>query len=408
MIECTNADTSVVVVDSIMGSGKTSWAMQYINEHTDENILYVTPYKTETERIQANVHRPIHLPMHIGTKTKLENISKLLSYGTDIATTHELFKHFDDVCRQALTENKYTLFLDEAIVPVTQFVLEHKDDMLYLQKTNDISIDDETGRVDWIGDRKELDTRFNDICQLAHDGRLFRVDDSFYVWQYPPEIFDLFDKVYVMTYLFDGTVLKYYFDLYHINYKRASITRGTDSFELVDYYQPDKSAIRQKVHIYMNDDLNNNFKQTNYSLSANWFKQHKRNSQAISQIQRNLYNLFRHKYDADSKDILWTTFKDAKHRLKGKGYTNGFISCTARATNDYKNRHYLAYCVNIFFHPEIKKFFSSRGIEVDEDMYALSEMLQWIWRSAIRENEDIYIYIPSKRMRNPLLEWLKN
>ena len=158
----------------------------------------------------------------------------------------------------------------------------------------------------------------------------------------------------------------------------------------------------------MNDDLNNNFKQTNYSLSANWFKQHKRNSQAISQIQRNLYNLFRHKYDADSVDILWTTFKNAKHRLKGKVYTNAFISCTARATNDYKSRHCLAYCVNIFFHPEIKKFFSSRGIEVDEDMYALSEMLQWIWRSAIRENEDIYIYIPSKRMRNLLLEWLKN
>ena len=394
--------------------------MRYINEHTDENILYVTPYLNEIDehfnvpddklevRPRPHANRPFSVPVHIGTSTKLDNIGKLLSFGSDIATTHVLFKHFDDVCRQALSENKYTLFLDEAIVPVTQFVLEHKDDMLYLQKTNDISIDDETGRVDWIGDRKELDTRFNDICQLAHDGRLFRVDDSFYVWQYPPEIFDLFDKVYVMTYLFDGTVLKYYFDLHHIKYKRASITRRTDSFELVDYYQPDKSAIRQKVHIYMNDDLNNNFKQTNYNLSANWFKQHKRNSQAISQIQRNLYNLFRHKYDADSGDILWTTFKNAKHRLKGKGYTNGFISCTARANNDYKSRHCLAYCVNIFFHPEIKKFFSSRGIEVDEDMYALSEMLQWIWRSAIRENEDIHIYIPSKRMRNLLLEWLKN
>lgn len=392
-----------------MGSGKTSWAIEYINQHMHENILFVTPYLEQTKRIKENVHRPICLPMHIGTTTKLENIGKLLSYGTDIAATHELFKHFDNTCCQALKKNRYTLFLDEAIVPVTQFVLEHKDDMIYLQQTHDIVIDSETGQVHWIGDKENLDIRFNDIRQLAQDGRLFRVDDSFYVWQYPPEIFSLFDKVYVMTYLFDGTVLKYYFDLHHIQYQRASIVRETDGYKLTEYYSPDKTDIRQKLHLYTDDDLNKNFKQTKYSLSASWFKQHKRNSQAIKQIKKNLYNLFRWKWNTDSETIMWTTFKDAgkaQYHLKGKGYASRFVPYNMRATDEYVSSRHLAYCVNVFFHPEIKKFFSSRGIEVDEDMYALSEMLQWIWRSAIRRGGDVYLYIPSQRMRDLLLEWL--
>ena len=34
----------ITVVDSVMGSGKTSWAIEYMNTHYDENILYITPY----------------------------------------------------------------------------------------------------------------------------------------------------------------------------------------------------------------------------------------------------------------------------------------------------------------------------------------------------------------------------
>jgi len=35
-------------------------------------------------------------------------------------------------------------------------------------------------------------------------------------------------------------------------------------------------------------------------------------------------------------------------------------------------------------------------------------MLQWIFRSSIRDNKPINIYIPSSRMRNLLVKWLNN
>ena len=53
----------------------------------------------------------------------------------------------------------------------------------------------------------------------------------------------------------------------------------------------------------------------------------------------------------------------------------------------------------------LKNFFISRGVDVDENSYVLGEFIQWIWRSAIRDGEDIYIYIPSERMRKLLQKY---
>ena len=56
----------------------------------------------------------------------------------------------------------------------------------------------------------------------------------------------------------------------------------------------------------------------------------------------------------------------------------------------------------------IKQFFIDKNVTIDEDTWALSELLQWVFRSAIREHKEINIYIPSKRMRELLLEWLNS
>ena len=42
-----------------------------------------------------------------------------------------------------------------------------------------------------------------------------------------------------------------------------------------------------------------------------------------------------------------------------------------------------------------------------EDKFALSELVQFVYRSAIRNGKPIDVYIPSKRMRDLFLEWLK-
>lgn len=104
---------------------------------------------------------------------------------------------------------------------------------------------------------------------------------------------------------------------------------------------------------------------------------------------------------------MWTTFKDYRHALQGKGYTKAFVSSNARATNEFRNRCFLVYAINKFMRPALVNWLGSMGAVVDQDAYALSEMLQWIWRSAIRDGEEIWIYVPSERMRNLLIGWME-
>ena len=99
-------------------------------------------------------------------------------------------------------------------------------------------------------------------------------------------------------------------------------------------------------------------------------------------------------------------FKDYKKPLQGKGYTKSFLSCNARATNAYSDRIAVAYMCNIFFNPILKSFFEQKGVRVEEDKWALSEMLQFLFRSGIRKGEEIKAYIPSFRMRLLLKRWL--
>ena len=57
--------------------------------------------------------------------------------------------------------------------------------------------------------------------------------------------------------------------------------------------------------------------------------------------------------------------------------------------------------------PVTKQFFASKGITVDEDLFALSELLQWLFRSRVRKGEAIDVYIPSERMRSLLEGYLE-
>ena len=78
-----------------------------------------------------------------------------------------------------------------------------------------------------------------------------------------------------------------------------------------------------------------------------------------------------------------------------------------RASNDYADRSNVAYLVNRYVNPMVTGFFYMHDVELDEDAFALSEMLQLIWRSRIRKGESINVYIPSRRMRELFEDWLK-
>lgn len=386
-----------------MGSGKTEWSIQRINDNCLDNFLYITPFLTEVERILKKTDRNFKQPINKGDG-KLSSINELLACQYDIASTHELFKHLDEESRANIKAGHYTLILDEVLNVIVPYDDVKKDDMRLLQDSGVVTIDDE-GYIIWNKDKLDYDTKYNEIKLLADNKSLLYVNQKLLLWKYPPEIFSLFDKVYILTYLFEASILKNYFDLYNIKYELKSIRKTEDEYNIVDYFVPDTSIYIDKINI-LQGKLNENIYQKQNGLSVTWFNS-KINQEKIAQLGRNVKNYFGNILQAKSETIMWTTFKDYKPKLKGKGYSNQFVSCNCRSTNDYIDCYNLAYCVNIYLHPAVTQFFKQRNVYIDEELYALSEMIQWIWRSRIRKGENINIYIPSARMRNLLNAWLK-
>ena len=188
------------------------------------------------------------------------------------------------------------------------------------------------------------------------------------------------------------------YNLWHIDDDRKLKPGRTD-------LSKKKREIRQLLSIY--DGPMNRIGDEVNALSKEWWKKGVKNGMA-NVLAKNTYNFLRHECHAHSGNCLWSTFSSMKKKCWINGFASGFCACNARATNEYKNREYLAYLVNVYEHPYVVKWFAQHGAPLDQDAFALSQLLQWIWRSAIRDNKPVKLYLPSKRMRRILLDWLED
>ncbi len=390
-----------------MGSGKTSWAIQHMNESdTENNFIYITPFLSEVQRVKESVtSRKFVEPLNKGNG-KLDNLKRLIMDERDIVSTHALFQNADEEIIKLLEVGNYTLILDEVMNVVDQFDL-NKDDLNLLRDTGMIAIDSDTGIIHWNENSEYQHTKYNEIKVLSKNENLIFFENTILFWTFPVSVFNAFNEVYILTYLFQAQEQKYYYDMYHLNYSYKAVQKINENYVLVDHENKEpynKELIKSLINIY--EGKLNNIGEIDFSLSKSWFDKDV-NTALVAKLKKNIYSFFRNNAGTPAKVNMWTCYKDHKPKLKGKGYTKGFVSHNARATNDYKEKESLAYIINRFMHPYKYKFFKSKGVEVNQDLYALSELIQWIWRSRVREGKPINLYIPSKRMRTILETYLQ-
>lgn len=388
----------ITVIDSIMGSGKTTWAINYINDHPEKNFLYVTPLLSEINRIIDNTKWIMWQPDN-RKKTKLADIKDIIIKNVNIGTTHALFQNFDQECIDLFRQNEYILILDETLDIIDELPYKKKDIEL-LEKSGCIE-EGENFVLEWV-DKDEDQFYIKDLKDLEtmiKTRKVIKIGNYKLLWQFPPYIFDLFAETYILTYLFESSMLYYYFKLNKIEFTKKSIKDG----QIVEFFKAPTIQYREYIHIYRGPMNSNYEKPDEYALSKQYFKKHPK---AIRQMKKNIYNFFRWNTRSSSKERMWTTYKVYKDKMKGEGYTKGFVSCNARATNDYSHKTALAYCANFFMKPIIVDYFADLGVEIDQSLYALGNLLQWIWRSAIRGCGAISVYIPSLRMRTLLYQWM--
>lgn len=399
----------VKVCDAICGAGKTQSCINMINNDIENKYIFITPYLDEVERIKTSCAcrgfvSPEKSP---GNKySKLNDIRVLLQQGKNIASTHALFSCYTEEIKQLIRDQKYILVLDE-VIDLFQPVKLDGGDIQFLVRNNIAKKEDDT--VIWDDDEYN-GVLFSEIMQVAKSRNLVDYDGSFYFWALPIDVFNCFSGVYVLTYLFEYQMLRYFFDVNNISYRLIGTKKENGIYQFCPMEEMDRRMnLKNKIHIITSEKLNEIGNEA-FSLSAGWFE---RESKEVGQpklaiLKNNLYHIFRH-HKSTNKDQMWTTLNRFKSYLKGKGYTNGFITFNKRATNNIADKHVLAYCLNVYMMPWMKNYLVRIGSgDVNQDMYALSVLIQWVFRSAIRKDEEIWLYIPSKRMRYVFTQWLNN
>lgn len=403
-----NFNCSVSIVDAVMGAGKSQSIINHINKDKESRFLVITPYLDEVKRYKKFcAGKDFKTPLFENGGTKLDDIKRLISKGENIISTHALFQRFDneliDMCRAA----NYVLIMDEVANVVDEYSISKQDYQVLVSTYTDIN--PETRQLIWKNEYDNYIGKFENEKRLCDLGSLVSYGDSLMVWLFPIETFNSFREIYILTYRFDLQLQKYYYDYYGLPYKYLSVAGDSiGTYHLVDY-SDDINYIKydysKLIHICEIEKLNM-IGDRDADLSKSWYERNKRNI-SMSILKNNISNFFRNIRNDCSTDNIWTTFKDYQSYLKGKGYTKGFLPLNSRATNEYRDRTSVVYPVNRYLNPFVKNFFTTNGIKVDEDGYALSEMLQFIWRSAIRDGKDIWVYIPSIRMRNLLKQWIR-
>ena len=259
----------------------------------------------------------------------------------------------------------------------------------------------ENGKV-YIGSSKNVCRRWNN-----HMSELFQRIHKNYKLQ------DDFDKYGIEKFTFSVLeVVKSYKNLLRIEQNHLDLIDVESNYNILSYTKIDnkkriktnvkllkfklksweRKKLKQNIKIFENKRLND-FGDKRTSLSKGWYNK----SKSLTQLKNHISNF--HKNYRKNESFYWTTFISFQKQLSAAGTRSRFMALT---DDPYEKRNNLAYTVNIFINPLIKD-----DVEMSDDQYALNSILSWILNVS-DVTEEIHIYIPSRRMRDLLREWVDN
>lgn len=394
------------VIDAMMGMGKTTAMIRYINEAPPERrFIFCTPLLEQVERVSNEcADRHFITPDNTFT-TKTEDIKVLIRANLNIATTHALFLLFDDETRELIRERNYTLIVDETMDVLSLVQITPYDAKTIIEEYCEAL---EDGQLVWM--ETNYDGRFEDLKEEIVAGNLFKYGNHCLVRMCKIETFEVFREVFLMTYLFNGQPCKAYFDFHGWDYKQWYIGGSShDTYALtgtpVKYKYPNLKQLITVKHTFTRSTLETK----RGAFSKKWYEENN-NPETVEMVKlkKHLATFFK-LYGKDGGSAnMWTTFKDYRRQLQGTRYTRGFVPCNSKATNEFRHKTVLAYPINRFLNPNLVNFIARHGGKVKHSDFALSEMVQWVWRSAIRDGKPITIYIPSDRMYELFMNWLNS
>lgn len=414
--------THTIIIDRACGTGKTSEMLASLQ--SNRKYLLVSPSLSEIERFVTDAPDGVEIvaPKE-GKGPKLMQLEKLLTEGKSVAITHKLFFM---TLRLAHLMTKYEIIVDEAPNPVTCVNTINADafheavvgggyaticpDTLQVQPTAKW-IKWQRDMVDSDGEPTYANGLHSDIYKPAIQGQLHVGETGIFAVATPNQVLLSGRSLTVMTYLSEGTYIHAYLKMLSKSQPKAAFTviQETPSEWL--------EQVRELVTV---EDL-----ALPKHLKLSFSKQTRRSKdatcKAIGGALKNL--LYRRWKRVKRTDILITCARDkwfddrkgrypgewAKYsRLFGRDYGKDgvqWLPNKTRGTNDYKHASHAIYLYSMSPNPMVQNFLGVTGQRF-ADEYALAEMVQWIWRTRVRDGLPITVAIPDDRMQSIFKSWL--
>ena len=404
--------TEVRIIDLPCGSGKTTNLISSFQEH--QNYLVVKPLLSEVERIIEGAKVPFQQPSSKNDRTKSEHLRDLLIWKQNVVTTHALYSDLAAVAREGLLDD-YHIIIDEVPEVAKQF------DGKSPKSWEEFYINDGYAKVapsglvsptaKWDADHEAvMDTLDIGIYHAAKAGCLYRLEDCFFMWALPKELLSTGVSVTVYTYQAQGSLLLPYLKKMGIETRLQSCPATEAAFK-----KQAKELVSMKT-ISALDGLV-------FSASAQSSRKIKERK-LDKKVAIALKNLKSRELKGVSDDMILLTCLKQNWFLNGKGYdarkpapgpfasganmfkTVHWLANTTRGTNEHAHCSRMIYLWDQHPNPYVAKWLGmSQG---DKEAYALTELIQWVWRSRVRKGAPITLYLPSERMRRIFSTWLES
>lgn len=188
----------------------------------------------------------------------------------------------------------------------------------------------------------------------------------------------------------------------HDIYDAIKQTNGKITNELLN--EDNRQLIRRKIRFFDESNKLNTRYNDEFDISHRWFTKDTTKDR-VPQLKNDLYNYVKnHLTVKESHSFSWTTYYEYKDIVKAKGSIKKFTSIGSDR-NIRKSKH-LAFLCNIFHND-----FKIRDLDIEEqvqkDKIPLMVLVRWILANMDKNEDVVTLYLPSKRMRDLLKEWLE-
>lgn len=418
----------VEILDSIMGSNKTNRVLDWIDSNPNERYLYISPLLSEvdnTSRLATNLkHVSFEFPTTDDSDTKSDDLLAKLEIGANISCTHSLYLGMSEKHLDLIEKYGYIVIIDEEVGVIDAFNKYSTDDLAYLSANGDIEISEEDGMISWVGAELGKKAKYKQFYNLCKAKAVYatRRSDTMLVTQMPVELFTRAKRVIIMTYMFKGNVLDNFLKL-----KKVEVIPFTDVSptiidkqsirDLIDLKPLDRKLLKLGMSVYAYgkmdkkgfDLISNYIRSTGLSVGAKAKDTMYTCPKDISPVEMKSGKRVAPRgfltYKTDLLDDDGSVLLDTKGKPKTQD-NFCWLHSGCRATNKYSYKWYLAHCYDRHPNLSVETYLYEYGSPIDKNVFALSEMLQWIWRSRIRNGEPIVLAIPNMRMHNLFLDWL--